>query len=214
MSTTSEKLPFWKDEAEKIQSPQPVKRYFRFLIILFWISYFLLILLVMTLLYYLSPILMGVFLVCFSIFYGWVFLLRRKKKQAELDIPKIQQEAKDRTGAAVIGSAIHVAGHPLLEREQPVVLALTSEGLNIHSYEDPQPITVIVIDKINSLQTVVYDDERTPHIDTVDSNAQALQIVLSLEGKEFTCLFRRMQNVRPIDWYHAIQKAKWRPGQM
>jgi hypothetical protein len=53
-----------------------------------------------------------------------------------------------------------------------------------------------------------YDDERVPHIDVIDSAAQALQVTVAANGKEYTCLFRRLRKVRAIDWYHAIQKAK------
>jgi hypothetical protein len=43
----------------------------------------------------------------------------------------------------------------------------------------------------------------------IDSDAQALQITLKHQGREFACLFRRMGKARPVDWYHAIQKAIW-----
>lgn len=66
-------------------------------------------------------------------------------------------------------------------------------------------LDVLRPDEIVSMHTVVYDDERIAHIDTVDSTAQALQITYKLDDKEFTTLFHRMKNVRPIDWYHLIQ---------
>lgn len=109
----------------------------------------------------------------------------------------------------MIGSAIHVAGHPLLQREQPVVLALASDGLKIYSYDDPNPINTASLNQLVAFHTVVYDDERTPHIDAVDSAAQALQVTFKYQDREFTCLFRRMRKVRPIDWYHEFQKAQW-----
>jgi hypothetical protein len=111
----------------------------------------------------------------------------------------------------VIGSAIHVAGHPLLGREQPVVLALTSDGLKIFRYDDPVPVDILSLDQLTAIHAVVYDEDRIPHIDTVDSTAQALQITFKSRDKEFTCLFRRMLKVRPIDWYHEIQKARSQP---
>ena len=108
----------------------------------------------------------------------------------------------------MIGSAIHVAGHPELDREQNVVLALTSPTLTIFSYDSDKPITVIPIQQIQSIQTVTYDDERIPHIEVVDSTAQAIQLILKFNDQEIPCLFRRMKKVRPIDWYHAIQKER------
>jgi hypothetical protein len=54
----------------------------------------------------------------------------------------------------------------------------------------------------------VYDDERIPHIEAVDSTAQALQITFLREGKQFSALLRRMKKVRPIDWYHLLQKNR------
>jgi hypothetical protein len=58
----------------------------------------------------------------------------------------------------------------------------------------------------------MYDDERTPHIDAVDSTAQALQIIFRREGREFTALLRSMKKLRPIDWYHTLQKSRMLGG--
>jgi hypothetical protein len=58
---------------------------------------------------------------------------------------------------------------------------------------------------------VVYDDERVAHIDVIDSAAQALQLEFLWRGEKCACLFRRMINPRPIDWYDAIQKARLHP---
>jgi hypothetical protein len=142
--------------------------------------------------------------------FGLGFYARRRKKQANLVVGDIQQRARERSGASVIGSAIHVAGHPLLERGQPMVLALTSEGLKIYKYDDPDPVDILALDRLAAIHTVVYDEDRIPHIETVDSTAQALQLTFKSQDKEFTCLFRRMLKVRSIDWYHEIQKARWR----
>jgi len=102
----------------------------------------------------------------------------------------------------------NTAGHPLFERDQPVVLALKGDKLSIHTYQSQVPVDVLRMDDIKAIHTVVYDDERVPHIDVIDSAAQALQVTVTLNGKEYTCLFRRLRKVRVIDWYHAIQKAK------
>jgi hypothetical protein len=161
------------------------------------------------LLYLLAPILRWIWLIAIALMFGLIIYLGNRKKLSLLQITEIQQKAREQSGASVIGSAIHVAGHPLLEREQPVVLALTSDSLKIFGYDDQVPIDNILLNQMVALHTVVYDDERIPRIDIVDSTAQALQVTFKLQGKEFTCLFRRMLKVRPIDWYHEIQKARW-----
>jgi hypothetical protein len=133
---------------------------------------------------------------------------RRSTKVLIANVAEIQQRAAERTGASAIGSAIHVAGHPLLKRDQPVVLALAKGQLNIYDYNDPTPIDVLPLADLKSLHTVVYDDERVPHIDVIDSTAQALQIAFLREDQVYTCLFRRMLKMHPIDWYHQIQQAR------
>ncbi len=89
------------------------------------------------------------------------------------------------------------------------MLALTSDSLKLYSYEDENPIVTISFDQLVALHTVTYDDERTPHLDAIDNNAQALQVTLKYQQHEYTCLFRRMLKVRPVDWYHELQKARW-----
>jgi hypothetical protein len=130
-----------------------------------------------------------------------VLSLAEQKKQ-------IQMRARQTTGAEVIGSAIHIAGHPLLERDQPVVLALKGDELSIYTYQSQVPVDGIRISDIQAIHTVVYDDERVPHIDVIDTTAQALQITFTSKGLDYTCLFRRLRKVRTIDWYHVLQKAK------
>jgi hypothetical protein len=103
---------------------------------------------------------------------------------------------------------VHVAGHPQLEREQNVLLALTFPNLSVYSYETDQALVIMPLEQIVSIQTVVYDEDRIPHVDVVDSTAQALQLILKYNEQEVACLFRRMKKVRPIDWYHAIQRAR------
>ena len=145
-------------------------------------------------------------LILSGIAYG-VILWKRYLTRAEQK-KKIRKLAQQTTGADVIGSAVHVAGHPLFERDQPVVLALKGDELSIHTYQSQVPVDVIRLDDIQAIHTVVYDDERVPHIDVIDSTAQALQVKVTTNRKEYTCLFRRLRNVRAIDWYHAVQKAK------
>ena len=75
----------------------------------------------------------------------------------------------------------------------------------------PLPIDRISIQDIKALKTVVYDDDRIPHTEVIDSAAQALQLEFIWMSKECTCLFRRMRKVRPIDWYHSIQQRRLKP---
>lgn len=155
----------------------------------------------------LSPVL-GWFMIIFfalAIFRG--FRLRKKLKQKRQEVAEIQRIAREKTGATMIGSAVHVAGHPSLGRDQQIVLALTPPNLQIHSYESGMLLASLPFEKILAIHTVVYDDERTPHLEAVDSAAQALQLSIDYGGREMTCLLRSMKKVKPIDWYDGIQKA-------
>jgi hypothetical protein len=201
--------PFWRDEPD----PQAISLnslgIFSSLFTAYRILFTFLILgLSFALLYYLSPILAWVWLGILLLSVANGIRLRRRRKLESQETAQIQQRAFEQTGTSLIGSAIHVAGHPSLEREQNVVLALNAPNLIVYSYESNQPRVIIPLQQISSIQTVVYDDERIPHIDVVDSTAQAIQLILNIEGCEITCLFRWMKKVRPIDWYHAIQRAR------
>jgi hypothetical protein len=135
-----------------------------------------------------------------------------RTRKASLPGDEIQKLAQERLGALHIGSALHVAGHPLLTRDQPVVLALVSDGLSLYSYDSPIPLDVIPLKDIQSVQTVSYDDDRVPHADVVDSAAQAIQLTFQWRDQTCTCLFRRMKKMRPIDWYQALQQARLQAG--
>ena len=200
---------FWKDEPDQqALSPQftgvfmPVFKVYGFV---FALSIFAL---CFGLLYLLSPILAWFWLALLLLSYGFGFRLRRQKKLELQEISAIQARATARIGASLLGSAVHVAGHPQLEREQNVVLALTFPNLSVYSYETDQALVIIPLEQIVSIQTVVYDEDRIPHVDVIDSTAQALQLKLKYNEQEVACLFRRMKKVRPIDWYHAIQRAR------
>jgi hypothetical protein len=134
----------------------------------------------------------------------------RRRRSLTTRVNQIQEEARLHTQASCIGSAVHVAGHPLLSRNQPVVLALKGDLLSIFSYDSPSPIDNLPVRQFQAICTVVYDDERVPHLEAIDSTAQALQITFSRAGENWTCLFRSMRKVRPIDWYHAIQQARFK----
>jgi len=149
-------------------------------------------------------------IICLAVIIG---LIRRKRVLETVNqVRQIQAHAKEVTRAEVIGSAVHVAGHPALEREQPVVLALKGEMLSIYSYQSQEALDEIPVCEIQAARTVVYDEDRIPHVEVIDNTAQALQIEFRNQGKIWTCLFRRMKKTRPIDWHHAIQQARYHSG--
>ena len=134
--------------------------------------------------------------------------LPRFKETRQVKALRIQQLAKDRTGADYLGSAIHTAGHPLLQVDQPVVLALKDSKLSFYTYDSPIPVDTMSVNELHAVSPVVFDDDGIPHAGVIDNTAQALQISFQRQNVECTCSFRRMYKVRPIEWYHAIQKAR------
>ncbi len=133
---------------------------------------------------------------------------RKKQQDAQQDITKIQERAAEIAGASLMGSAIHSAGNPRLEREQKIVLALTASSLDFYAYDNATPLDSIPLKHIVAIHTVVYDDDQIPHTDIVDNTAQALQISVKYGETSYDILLRNMRKVHPIDWYHAIQKAR------
>jgi len=158
------------------------------------------------------PIAMWVWLAFIALIFAALFEKAFKGRKASLPGDEIQKLAKERLGASHIGSAIHAAGHPLLGRDQPVVLALIGDGLSIHNYDSPAPLDVIPLKNIQSVQLVSYDDERVPHVDVIDSAAQAIQLTFLWREQPCTLLFRSMRKTRPIDWYQALQQARLQSG--
>lgn len=144
--------------------------------------------------------------IIFSVFMAMLYFRLRKSKRP--DVASVQARAKELTGADMIGSAIHTAGHPLLQVNQPVVLALKGDELSLYDYKSSTPIDSIRVKDLQSIETVVYDEDRVPHIGVADNTAQALQITFNFRGNPCTCVFRRMYKVRAIEWYQAIQKAR------
>lgn len=134
----------------------------------------------------------------------------RLKETRQAKAVRIQSLAKDKTGAGYLGSAIHTAGHPLLQVNQPVVLALKDSELSIYRYESATPIDILSIDELLDVNPVVFSDDYIPHIGVIDNTAQALQISFQRQGNTYTSSFRRMYKVRPIEWYQAIQNARFR----
>ena len=68
---------------------------------------------------------------------------------------------------------IHLAGHPFLSRDQPVVLALANGSLSIYDYASAIPLDTLSPADLLAVPTVVYDDDRVPHLEAIDSAAQA-----------------------------------------
>jgi len=135
--------------------------------------------------------------------------LARFKETPQAKALRIQQLAKDRTGADFLGSAIHTAGHPLLQVNQPVVLVLKDSELSIYGYDSSTPIDTLSVNALQAVNPVVFDDDYIPHVGVIDNTAQALEISFQRQNTDCTCSFRRMYKVRPIEWYHAIQKARF-----
>ena len=136
------------------------------------------------------------------------FFLPRVKETQQAKAMRIQQLAKDKTGANFLGSAIHTAGHPLLQVNQPVVLALKDSQLSIYGYDSSTPIDTFSVNELQAINPVVFDDDYIPHVGVIDNTAQALQISFQRQNINCICSFRRMYKVRPIEWFHAIQKAR------
>lgn len=105
-------------------------------------------------------------------------------------------------------SAIHVAGHPLLKRDQEVLLSLNRAWLSIYDHDSSELVTRLDVNELDKFQTVSYDDQRVPYVNVIDSAAQAILLTFEFEGETCTALFRNMLDVRPIDWYQAILKAR------
>jgi hypothetical protein len=209
MNTTNQ--PFWKDEPElksvKLHNSfMPFLKIYNVILLIFFVSipaYFLAIV---------SKSLGLAWLGLMILVYALSFYQIRYRKSKVNNIDEIQKHAKVTIGALQIDSAVHVAGHPLLQREQPIVLALVSDSLNIYAYENPTPLDTIPLKNIQGIYTVSYDDDRVPHIDAIDSVAQALQITFIWHEQPCICLFRRMGKIKPIDWYHAIQQVRLQSG--
>jgi hypothetical protein len=202
--------PFWKDELDFYSvRPHTSRRSANLIVNMFGILIAIPALFAVGLLLgALSPLLAWASIIStiFMVALGYYQIRRRTRLIAS--IAEIQERARSQVAASHMGSAIHVAGHPLLTRDQPIVLALQGNALLFYSYENAKPIDSILVNQMQSIQTVVYDDERVPHIEVIDSAAQALQLVFTCDGKTWTCLLSRMRKVRAIDWYHAIQQAR------
>jgi len=209
MQTTNQ--PFWKDDPEmhNVKMPNSFMPFFKiygaFLLVFFaaFPAYFLALV---------SKYLGLAWLILMILIYVFFIYQGRYRKTAVDNINEIQKRARGAINASQVGSAVHVAGHPLLQREHPIVLALVGDSLNIYAYENPVPLDSIPLKNIKGVNTVSYDDDRVPHIDAIDSVAQSLQLTFLWNEQTCTCLFRRMRKIKPIDWYHAIQQVRLQSG--
>jgi hypothetical protein len=213
MNTTNQ--PFWRDEPDKPSdfSEFPYSRRIKLTVKLISIStqLTLIFLIAIPLAAFSVPLAVTWLIGCVLLF-GFLSIQRRKAQKSVYDTGTIQELAHKETSASHMGSAIHVAGHPLLQRDQQVVLALAGDQLNVYSYENSTPIDSIPLKNIQGIYTVSYDDDRVPHIDAIDSVAQALQLTFLWREQPCTCLFRRMRKMKSIDWYHAIQQVRLQSG--
>ena len=208
---TTSNQPFWKDEPEmqsvKMHSSlMPFFKIYNVILLVFFVS------IPAIFLSLVSKYLGLAWLLLMAGTYAFSYSMRRYRKNIVNDLDATQIRAKEIIGAFQIGSAVHVAGHPLLQREQQIVLAIVNDQLNIYSYENPIPLDSIPLKDIQGVFTVSYDDDRVPHIDAIDSVAQALQITFLWREQPCTCLFRRMKKLKPIDWYHGIQQVRLQSG--
>lgn len=207
---TTDQQPFWVDkELIPTFTPRSIRNFNRIIIIYFNVIMWLIAVgSILVIWLSTSSVIALVIIIAFlaSITVGLI-QRRRNKHTNDLTIA-IQDRARELTGAELIGSAIHVAGHPSLEPNQAVVLAFVRDTLIFYPYDNAIVLDQINVRDIETLQTVVYDEDRIPHIDVIDPTAQALQLGINRQGNRWGCLFTRMRSVRAIEWYHAIQKAK------
>lgn len=203
--------PFWMDEpnpyADSYPNPKgmPFGWLVKFYMVCFYITSYLIFFLIGFVLFK-SPfswIFAGFFVVLFSA----AVLLPRFRETRQSKALRIQQMAKERTGAEILGSAVHTAGHPLLKPDQPVVLALKDSELSIYGYDSPIPIDTILVKTLQSVDLVVFDENNVPHVGVIDNKAQSLQFSFQRNNIGSLCSFRRFYKVRAVDWYQAIQTA-------
>lgn len=201
---------FWKDKQSPFDSPGPAtKRFFSV-----WWSVMNIVLgfvaaatiaLVFDLIG--KPLLYAWLALCLFIPLNVIRAWRRARAEAGA-ISTMQENGYRLTGASLMGSANHVAGHPRLDRDQRVLLAVVGSSLRICSFDAPEPLDEIRGAAISKLELVVYDDERIPRTDAIDPAAQALQITFDRGADASRCLFNRMVDHRPIDWFHELDKAR------
>ncbi len=210
-SKTASRQPFWVDDLNPYRSvgttQSKIIGFTAILLSIYRIIGYLFFLLLFIVLAFQFPIFWIFVLLEIAVVGAIIYFARLGRSRAE-KIVVIQRLAKEVTGASYIGSAIHTAGHPLLQVNQPVVLALKDSELSIYGYDNSTPIDTLSVNDLKAVNPVVFDDDYIPHIGVIDNTAQALQISFQRQNIDCICSFRRMYKVRPIEWYHAIQKAR------
>lgn len=123
-------------------------------------------------------------------------------------IERIQAQAQATTGADRLGSAIHTAGHPQLQANQPIVLALKGEVVTIYGYDSARPLASFTGRDIRAITPLAYDDDGIPRPTAAFEAVQALELKLAWKTDTCTCVFRKMLKVRAIEWYHVLSQAR------
>lgn len=201
--------PFWMDEPNPYSDPYskfqdtPFWKIIKFSMICLNISTYILVFGIIYLLIK-YPFSLIIIIILSMLLFG-TYLFPRFKETHQSKALRIQQLAKDETGAELLGSAIHTAGHPLLKTDQPVVFGLKNSELSIYGFDSSTPIDSLPLIEIEAVDLVVFDDNNVPHIGVIHNAAQSLQVTFQRNNSQYKCSFRRFYKVRAVDWYHAIQ---------
>lgn len=123
-------------------------------------------------------------------------------------IERVQAQALATTGAERLGTAIHTAGHPQLEANQPVVLALKGDVVTVYGYESARPLTSFSGREIHAITPLALDDDGVFRPAPVANVTQALELKLAWKETECTCVFRKMLKVRALEWYQLLSRAQ------
>ena len=187
--------------------PFTIFKIFRIILIVFELLAFLFSIIVLVVYY---PVFGISVIIILAIMIGTAYYVIQKRSESYKKETDTLQKVRELSGADVIGRAIHVAGHPMLDREQPLILALLSNRLVFYTDKNSEPLADIDLDSIQAVKTVIYDKERNPRTDVIDTAAQVLQIEFDKKGAVYTGMFRKMRGMRPIDWYHSLQQARYK----
>lgn len=213
MKSPAQNEPFWMDDPTPVPRPLPSETQGN---LVRWIVRLTMAQVALTALLILAGLLVlaikyplaWIFLVPGILVVAVQFILPRFIETRHAKAIRIQRRALEQLGAALVGSAIHTAGHPSLLVDAPVVLALKNAELSIYGYDSPSPLDTLPVHDLQRIDLITFDDDNVPHTGVIDASARALQITFERQGISCTCSFRRMYNVRPIEWYQAIQKAR------
>ena len=131
-SNSSPNQPFWIDEPDTQIPTSPTSR--RMLVwgvnlIHYSIGFFVILIIAALFAQLGSPVLAWIWVIVTIAFWGFGIYRLRKRKLHVSVVEEIQKRASEMIGANQIGSAIHIAGHPLMQRDQPILLALVKDEL-------------------------------------------------------------------------------------